>query len=178
LTQRTVIAVNRAPVLTLWAAVVAERLGHDRAAALSLGKAVAGLNAQSKGRRLGIYKPAAPVEPPPEKKPRPEGIALVELLGRLVPAKDFGEGQRAVENGQPVDPAGVERYLQQKFGEALGDVIKTMETLARSFPPRELAGRAFSLYERFRPQIPAGVRGWGAKGDLDLALIRSLAKKP
>ena len=29
--------INRAPVLTLWAAVVAERLGYDRAAALTLG---------------------------------------------------------------------------------------------------------------------------------------------
>ena len=48
--------INRAPVLTLWAAVVAERLGYNKSEALTLGKAVAGLNAQSKGRRLGIYE--------------------------------------------------------------------------------------------------------------------------
>ena len=36
------ITINRAPVLTLWAAVVAERLGFDRAFALTLGQAVAG----------------------------------------------------------------------------------------------------------------------------------------
>ena len=35
------ILINRAPVLTLWAAVVAERLGFTWAEALSLGKAVA-----------------------------------------------------------------------------------------------------------------------------------------
>src|ERR1043166_265832 len=59
---------NRAPVLTLWAAVVAERLGFDRAAALTLGKAVAGLNAQAKGRRLHLFeKPAA--EPSKKKAP-------------------------------------------------------------------------------------------------------------
>jgi hypothetical protein len=52
------ILINRAPVLTLWATTVAERLGFNRDEALSLGKAVAGLTAQSKGRRLGIYKPA------------------------------------------------------------------------------------------------------------------------
>jgi len=42
--------VNRAPVLTLWVAGVAEVLGfeHDDEA-LSLGRAVAGLNASSKG---------------------------------------------------------------------------------------------------------------------------------
>src|SRR5262245_56730348 len=49
--------INRAPVLTLWAAVVAQRLGFDEDEALTLGKAVAGLNAQAKGSRLGIFKP-------------------------------------------------------------------------------------------------------------------------
>jgi hypothetical protein len=47
------IQINRAPVLTLWAAVAAERLGFHPDEALSLGKALARLNAQSKGRRLG-----------------------------------------------------------------------------------------------------------------------------
>ncbi len=41
------IRINRAPVLTLWAAVVAERFGFNHDEALSLGKALAGLNAQS-----------------------------------------------------------------------------------------------------------------------------------
>ena len=49
------IIINRAPVLTLWAAVVAERLGYDHDVALTLGKGVTGLTAQSKGRRLGIF---------------------------------------------------------------------------------------------------------------------------
>jgi hypothetical protein len=41
------IVINRAPVSTLWAATVAERLGFARDEALSLGKAVAGLTAQA-----------------------------------------------------------------------------------------------------------------------------------
>ena len=41
--------------MTLWAAVVAARLGFDEDEALSLGKAVAGLNAQAKGRRRGSF---------------------------------------------------------------------------------------------------------------------------
>jgi hypothetical protein len=168
------IAVNRAPVLTLWAAIVAERIGYDHAEALSLGKAVAGLNAQSKGRRLGIYKPAEEV---PGRKPKPKGVVGVELMGRIVTAKDFGEGLRAVEKDRAVDPDSVEHYLEQKFGGALKDVIKAMETLAQAFSPRDLAVKAYSLYERFRPQIPDGVRGWGAKGELSLARIRSLARK-
>ena len=38
-----IVRINRAPVLTLWAAVVAGRLGFDQAEALTLGKAVGGL---------------------------------------------------------------------------------------------------------------------------------------
>ena len=36
------VKINRAPVLTLWPAVVAERLGFDWEEALTLGRAVAG----------------------------------------------------------------------------------------------------------------------------------------
>ena len=42
--------------------------------------------------------------------------------------------------------------------------------------PQELAHDAYRLYERFRPDIPAGKKGWGAKGDLDLGLIEQMAK--
>lgn len=51
------IRVNRAPVLTLWAAVVAKRLGHPPDTALSLANAVAGTAARAKARRLGIAEP-------------------------------------------------------------------------------------------------------------------------
>jgi hypothetical protein len=44
--------INRALVLTLWATVVAERLGFAPDEALSLGRAVAGLNAYAKGVAL------------------------------------------------------------------------------------------------------------------------------
>jgi hypothetical protein len=30
----------------------------------------------------------------------------------------------------------------------------------------------FRLYERFRPEVPEGVKGWGAKGELHLDLLR------
>jgi hypothetical protein len=171
------VQVNRAPVLTLWASVVAERLGYDREEALSLGKALAGLNAQSKGRRLGIYKPAERPEAAPPKKARLGEEFWVELLGRPLPAVKTKSGIRAVEGARPIEPAGVEHYLLDKFGEALESVRKAMDELCHAFSPKELATLAFSLYERFRPKIPEGVRGWGAKGELDLDLIRDLAGK-
>ena len=42
--------------------------------------------------------------------------------------------------------------------------------------PDDLEARAFALYEAFRPEIPRGVRGWGAKGTLDLDKIVGLAR--
>ncbi len=52
-----------------------------------------------------------------------------------------------------------------------------MVELAKAFEPDELASRGFGLYEQFRPQIPEGVAGWGAKGELDLDLISKLASR-
>ena len=44
----TTISINRAPLLTMWAVVVAKRLGFDEDEALTLGKTLAGWNAQVK----------------------------------------------------------------------------------------------------------------------------------
>src|SRR6266704_730515 len=93
------ILINRAPVLTLWAAIVAERLGFDHEEALSLGKAVAGLTAQSKGRRLGIFAPT----PEALQKARKEKQAKefgIEILGRHLPAINNPDGIRAVNKAK------------------------------------------------------------------------------
>lgn len=167
--------INRAPVLTLWGAVVAARMGYDWKAALTLGRAVAGLNAQTKGRRLGIFGPPKAGE---GKAPRKVGLGeefWVEVCGRPVPAKRTGEGIRAVVGPDPIDPAQVEAYLRSKFGDDLQAARAAMEELAASYRPADLAAEAFGLYERFRPAIAAGVTGWGQKGKLDLDLIRSFA---
>src|SRR5271165_220591 len=113
----TKIQINPAPVLTLWAAVVAERLGFNHDEALSLGKALAGLTAQSKGRRLGIFKPTPKELKKVRQRERGEEL-WVELLGRALPAVNTDEGMRAVRNSQPIEPEGVERYLESKFGDA------------------------------------------------------------
>jgi len=89
------ILINRAPVLTLWAAVVAERLGFDYKEALSLGKALAGLTAQSKGRRLGIFSPSTEAVRKARKEKRDKEF-FVEICGRSVPAINTPEGIRAV----------------------------------------------------------------------------------
>jgi hypothetical protein len=175
--------INRAPVLTLWGAVVAERLGYSPETALTLGRTVAGLNAQSKGQRLGIFEPQeAPSgkedQTEKEKRTTKTEPKTVRLLGRQVPVLETGEGLRAEEKGKAMNPAAVERYLQQKFKADLPEVRRAMKNLAESFGPEELEKRAFDLYEEFRPAVPEGKRGWGATGELDLMKIEKLAKQP
>ena len=171
------ITINRAPVLTLWAAVVAERLGFDTDEALTLGRAVAGLNAQSKGRHLGLLTARKPGERAARKKRAAASLEQVELLGRAVPVTHTPQGIRAAKDGEADSPAAVRRYLESKFGVSLPAAEKAMRSLAASFTPAELAARAYELYEAFRPTIPAGVRGWGAKGALDLGRITRLSKQ-
>jgi len=170
------ITINRAPVLTLWAAVVAQRLGFGEDEALTLGKALAGLNAQAKGRRLGIFKPHEEKTKKAREKERGERF-LIEVCGRPVPAMNTDDGIRALKSGRPIDPDSVRRYLDDKFGDDLKAVRSAMQKLAKSYKPKELADIAFRLYERFRPAIPEGVKGWGAKGDLDLGVVEGLVKE-
>jgi len=171
------IKINRAPVLTLWAAVVAERLGYDEETALTLGKAVAGLNAQSKGRKLGIYEEKTADEKEKEaKKEKPVKTDFIEILGRDVPAVKTPQGLRAAIKGEPIHADSVDTYLKQKFGDELDEVRAAMEKLAKAYTPKQLESKAYDLYENFRPEIPEGKKGWGAKGELDLDYIRSLAE--
>ena len=171
------IKINRAPVLTLWAAVVAERLGYNEETALTLGKAVAGLNAQSKGRKLGIYEEKTEEEKKGvKKKEKQVEVQFIEVLGRDVPAVETAHGLRAAIEGKPISAGSVEGYLKQRFGEDYETARAAMEKLAKAYTPKQLKSKAYDLYEKFRPEIPEGKKGWGAKGELDLDYIRSLAE--
>src|ERR671936_1292073 len=110
------IPINRAPVLTLWAAVVAQRLGFTEDEALTLGRAVAGLNAQAKGRKLGIFKPHEQ-KPKKARQKEPGERFLIEVCGRPVPATNTDDGIRAVRGGKPMNPDSVRRYLDDRFGD-------------------------------------------------------------
>ena len=81
----------------------------------------------------------------------------------------------ALSEETPIRPESVQKYLEGKFGDALEDVSKAMLELAKSLPPPELAEKAYTLYEKFRPEIPPGKKGWGASGKLDLDFIRKMA---
>jgi hypothetical protein len=168
--------INRAPVLTLWAAVVAERLGFDHDEALTLGRAVAGLNAYAKGQRLGIFQPSHQSLHDKRNQPAADQGFEVALLNRAVPVVMSPEGIRATAKGKPAKPPSVETYLRAKFGAHLPEITLAMAAVALSYPPEELADIAYRLYERFRPEIPRGVAGWGAAGVLDVAAILATAR--
>lgn len=168
------VRVNRAPVLTLWAAVVAERLGHPPQTALALGRYVAGSSARAKAKRLGLTEERLEAEARQEQaahlKPRRQ---TVRLLGRDIPVVPAADGTlRADDDGKPASSRSVAGYIARAFGDRLAEVRAAMESLAASIPVEELTRVGFHLYERFRPEIPEGVQGWGAKGELRLEWIR------
>lgn len=173
--KRHWLKINRAPVLTLWAAVVAERLGFNRSEALTLGRAVAGLNAYSKGKSLGIFKPTKDKIAKKRSGLSEDEILHVDLLGRSVPTTLTDGSLRALSKDKLIKPESVTHYLESKFGDGYEDARAAMLDLAKSRKPQELAEQAYALYTRFRPSIPGGKRGWGAEGRLSLDKIRGLA---
>jgi len=169
------IMINRAPVLNLWTAVVAERLGYKKGEALSLSKALTGQTAQRHAQELGIAEASESNEPKTKKKTI--GAVPLRFLGKDILVIDTPDGIRAVNKDKPIEPESVEKYLKSKFGDDLPRVRAAMEGLAKSVRPKELRANAYKLYGQFTPQVPTGMQGWGAKGELDVAQIRRLAKK-
>ena len=166
------VIVNRAPILTLWAAVVAEHLGHPPDTALTLGRSVAGSAARVKARNIGREERKADRDADMARLREEPVTAPVLLLGKTIRLLPNNDGElRAADGDQPADPAGVERYLVKAFGDHLADVRTAMEALASRYDPMELNRIGFRLYETFRPEIPPGNEGWGAKAVLDVGKI-------
>ncbi len=103
------IRVNRGPVLTLWATIVAERLGYAPESPPTLGRFVAGSSARAKARSLGIadeareelerYERAAALKPERQ---------VARPPGRDVPLLPADDGRRrADDNGKPASARGV-----------------------------------------------------------------------
>jgi len=110
---------------------------------LSIAKAVAGLNAQSKGRRLGIFKPrpAEIREARNHKRGEEFRVDLLGLLGRPVPAINTAGGVRAVMGAKAIEPKSVQDYLQSRFGDDLIAVRAPMSALAKRVIEASLSER-------------------------------------
>jgi len=173
---RRTITINHTPVLTLWAAVVARRLGFGRDEALTLGRAVAGLSTYSRGVSVGLLAPSPKAIKDRRRNLKAGKRLQVDLLQRAVPMVRTRKGLRALNKDRLIAPDSVEQYLEIKFGDALKMVRSSMKRLARSMSAPEIAQQADALYEKFRPKVPASVPGWVAEGKLDLARIERLGK--
>lgn len=151
------IQVHRAPVLALWATVVAERLGYNRDTALTLGYA------------LILRNDVPPLD-------GWNGVPEIELLGRQIPVVETPVGIRSLLHKTPCSPEVAERYLKSMFGDALEDVRAGMERLAHACGPRELMENGFELYEAFRPEAPSRRRGAGREEVLRLGRLLALVR--
>jgi hypothetical protein len=98
---------------------VAEVLGFEPDEALTLGRALAVLNAYSKGGSLGLFQPTPKEVQEQRRKMRKEETVTVELLHRAVAAKHTIEGLRALSGESPIHPERVQKYLEGKFGDTV-----------------------------------------------------------
>jgi hypothetical protein len=140
------IKVNRAPVLTPWAAVVAERLGYPPDLALTLGHAVAGSSARAKARGIGIANDKDHAAETRGHEPR-TAFKPVRLLGRGIrPTATEAGGMLAEDKGEAADPAAVRRQPTWAFGGRLAEVRAAMAAPWRpphpAAPHPHLAGAA------------------------------------
>lgn len=129
------IKINRAPVLTLWVAVVAEREGYSFQEALSFGKYIAGIFAHSKGRRLGIIDETDE----PRKRKKTEAAEKFNVFGMKIGGETSKDGTRlALQNGKAISPSSVESYLRRAFGSHYEQVLEAMRDVAKAYPPERI----------------------------------------
>jgi hypothetical protein len=170
-----VVTINRAPTLTLWVAAVAQREGYTPEEGLSFGKYISGVFAHTKGKSLGVFDsdPEKEARAKEAKRKQREGLDKVPVFGMEVRVKKTPDGQlRALgPDGKPIEPKPVKAYLHRAFKDKLEAAQEAMAALTAAYAPEEVGKKAYHLYERFRPTVSQGTRGWGKKGELDLDLI-------
>lgn len=161
----TSILINRSPVLTLWASIVAKKLySLPMEQALTFGSAYAGLTAKGKGTSLGIYQKTEEEDHSHDR--------TFELMGQTIPAARTATSEEGLvalsSDGQEQDPHRTWKHLEKRFGSHLGFVLQEMERAAENARD-SLSSTAYSYYVHIRPDIPHGTKGWGAHGHLQTA---------
>jgi len=84
---------------------------------------------------------------------------------------------RALSGESVILPESLQKYLASKFDDALEEVSNAMLELAKSLPSSQLAEKVYSLYEKFRPEIPPGKKRMGGCGKL-LRLPQDVSVSP
>jgi hypothetical protein len=173
------VMINRAPVLQLWSACVAQlvypKLSWETC--LSIGSAISTICAVSKGRSIGAIPEHDDSEKGKKRSQKMEELDVIKVMQFKIPLKRglalVGAQQK---NGKP----GTEEPLKRKFGER--EYSKVKDVFDYCLRPwrgheEELNEKAFKMYERFRPQVSSGQRGWGRKGTLSLDTVKSTVER-
>lgn len=105
---------NRAPVLTMWVAAVAERQGFTFDEAVTFGKAISGLFAHSKGKRIGVIE-EAPKDGDAETDKKKAKMEKFDVFGNSIYGKTTDKGRFALESGKAIAPNTVKAYLHRAF---------------------------------------------------------------
>jgi hypothetical protein len=183
------IMINRAPVLTLWAAIVSQTVfSLSWEEALTIGSAYATITAKAKGTSLGIYSSTTTTTETKDQDPKVSPSPVEEddttssstttfcLMDQLIRARVTPDGIRALvprrggggeeEELVEVDPHATWNHLQIKFpAGSLPYIIQLLQDASRAAGDT-LESTAYQYYMHIRPCIPSGTKGWGAHGHL------------
>ncbi|KAG6873771.1 hypothetical protein C0995_011590 [Termitomyces sp. Mi166 len=168
--MRKTTVINRAPLMTLWAMTVAERLGFRREEALSIASVYTEMNAMAKGVSLGIHQGG--------KEQGMEAVkggsqSYIELMGRRPLYRTQTQQWRALSDGTPVEPSSAFSYISRAFRQTIPHISGALKLLANSFDVEELNSSAWGLYAEFRPTVDR----WGARSEVKCSTILDLRKK-
>ncbi|KAJ7754232.1 hypothetical protein DFH07DRAFT_868610 [Mycena maculata] len=161
--------VNRAPLMTAWSTLVAERLGFQREEALSIASVFTELNAVSKGVSMGIYKQGTERGMEASKA---GSQPFVDLMGRSPLFQTQNSQWRALSNGTAIQPSTAFSYISRALRQTTPHIIGALRLLVESFTPEEINAKAWGLYAEFRPEV----NGWGERAEVKCEKILGLRK--
>ncbi|ETW84001.1 hypothetical protein HETIRDRAFT_239532, partial [Heterobasidion irregulare TC 32-1] len=171
--------VNRAPIMMAWAFIVAERLGFQRAEALSIASVYTEMNAISKGVALNIFPTTQPYTLAAADASPHGAQPYVTLLSRRVPLLQTAAGTwRALAlspsaHAGPAPPGAAHAYIARALKHTAPAVLGALRLLAASYADADALNRdGWALYAAFRPAVD----GWGQRGEVRCATILGLRK--
>lgn len=131
--------VNRAPVMTAWATVVSERLGFERAEALSIAHCYVSHASTARGVSLGILPTSERVKVSNQTGPSQPHF---ELMGVKIPVIKVEESKwRGISGGEVVGPERAFNYIRKSMFQTLPLVVGALTLLADSYlQPTRLTG--------------------------------------
>jgi len=163
--EEIVIFVNRAPVLQVWCVCACKVLGMSDLESLAISSHVLQICSDLKKKAVGLESPF--------KEKGPERLEdVVQILGfEASLPKDEDEVRSVAEKSL--------RYIRNAFEDKLAKVYTVMFQRASQLGPEALRSDvAYEEYERFRPKVSGGGKGFGEKGRFHLRAVIVKLEQP